>query len=100
MIALSARALVTGAFTIPLSTPVGDALAASAGPAGSTHANLTKAIAGEQHESRTMYPALAKRAKAAGAPRAAERFSNNAEHEAGHARAFQQSLDRLSQQGS
>ncbi|MFI7417898.1 ferritin family protein [Nonomuraea sp. NPDC049684] len=71
-----------------------------AGLVGSTHANLTKAIAGEQYESRTMYPAFAKRAEAAGDTRAAERFANNAEDEAGHARAFQQALDQLPEQGS
>lgn len=69
-----------------------------AGLVGSTHANLTKVIAGEQYESRTMYPAFAKRAEAAGDSQAAERFSNNAEDEAGHARAFQRALDRLPEQ--
>ncbi|MEV3986767.1 ferritin family protein [Nonomuraea sp. NPDC049758] len=71
-----------------------------AGLVGSTHANLTKAITGEQYESRTMYPDFAKRAEAAGDTRAAERFANNAEDEAGHARAFQQALDQLPKQNS
>ncbi|WP_211264113.1 rubrerythrin family protein [Streptosporangium amethystogenes] len=69
-----------------------------AGLVGSTHANLTKAIAGERYESRTMYPTFAKRAETAGDSQAAERFSNNAEDEAGHARAFQRALDRLPEQ--
>ncbi|MBE1588332.1 rubrerythrin [Nonomuraea angiospora] len=43
-----------------------------------------------------MYPTFAKRAKAAGDSQAAERFSHNAEDEAGHARAFQKALDQLS----
>ncbi|MFF4620503.1 ferritin family protein [Nonomuraea jabiensis] len=67
-----------------------------AGLVGSTHDNLVKAIAGERYESQTMYPTFAKRAKAAGDSQVAERFSHNAEDEAGHARAFQQALDRLS----
>lgn len=67
-----------------------------AGLVGSTHDNLTKAIAGERYESQTMYPTFAKRAKAAGDSQVAERFSHNAEDEAGHARAFQQALDQLS----
>ncbi|MEU6717459.1 ferritin family protein [Nonomuraea sp. NPDC046802] len=67
-----------------------------AGLVGSTHDNLIKAIAGERYESQTMYPTFAKRAKAAGDSQAAELFSHNAEDEAGHARAFQQALDRLS----
>lgn len=71
-----------------------------AGLVGSTRANLTKAIAGERYESRNMYPTFAKRAEAAGDTQAAERFSNNAEDEAGHARAFQQALDRLDEQPS
>ncbi|GAA0852475.1 rubrerythrin family protein [Streptosporangium amethystogenes subsp. fukuiense] len=66
-----------------------------AGFVGTTRANLTKAIAGERYESQTMYPTFAKRAKAAGDNQAAALFSNNAEDEAGHARAFQQALDRL-----
>ena len=36
------------------------------GIVGTTRTNLTKAIAGEQYESQTMYPTFAKRAKAAG----------------------------------
>ncbi|MFC5167523.1 ferritin family protein [Nonomuraea angiospora] len=67
-----------------------------AGLVGSTHDNLAKAIAGERYESQTMYPTFAKRAKAAGDSQAAERFSHNAEDEAGHARAFQKALDQLS----
>ncbi|MGW5154668.1 ferritin family protein [Nonomuraea wenchangensis] len=67
-----------------------------AGLVGDTRANLTKAVAGERYESETMYPTFAKRAEAAGDTQAAERFSNDAEDEAGHARAFQQALDELS----
>lgn len=66
-----------------------------AGLVGTTRENLTRAISGERYESQTMYPAFAKRAKAAGDAEAAARFSHNAEDEAGHARAFQQALDRL-----
>ncbi|QYC40241.1 Rubrerythrin [Nonomuraea coxensis DSM 45129] len=67
-----------------------------AGLVGGTRANLAKAVAGERYESQTMYPTYAGRAEAAGDSQAAERFSNNAEDEAGHARAFQQALDELS----
>ncbi|WP_433429299.1 ferritin family protein [Nonomuraea sp. CA-141351] len=66
-----------------------------AGFVGTTRANLAKAIAGERYESQTMYPTFAKRAKATGDSQAAELFSHNAEDEAGHARAFQQALNRL-----
>ncbi|MDF5756375.1 ferritin family protein [Spongiactinospora sp. TRM90649] len=71
-----------------------------AGLVGSTRANLTKAIAGERYESRTMYPAFAKRAEAAGDIQAAEYFSDTAEDEAGHARAFLKALERLSKRSS
>ncbi|MEV0625289.1 ferritin family protein [Nonomuraea wenchangensis] len=67
-----------------------------AGLVGDTRANLTKAVAGERYESQTMYPTFAKRAEEAGDSKAAARFSNDAEDEAGHARAFQQALDELS----
>ncbi|SDL76658.1 rubrerythrin family protein [Nonomuraea jiangxiensis] len=66
-----------------------------AGFVGTTSDNLKTAIAGERYESQTMYPTFAKRATAAGDTEAADRFSHNAEDEAGHARAFQQALDRL-----
>ncbi|MEQ4724324.1 ferritin family protein [Nonomuraea sp. B19D2] len=57
---------------------------------------LARRDAGETYESQTMYPTFAKRAKAAVDSQAAERFSHNAEDEAGHARALQQALDQLS----
>ncbi|GLX02068.1 rubrerythrin family protein [Microtetraspora sp. NBRC 16547] len=66
-----------------------------AGLVGTTSANLAKAIAGERYESQTMYPTFAKRAKEAGDTEAAKLFAHNAKDEAGHARAFQQALDRL-----
>ncbi|MEV0405375.1 rubrerythrin family protein [Actinoallomurus sp. NPDC050550] len=66
-----------------------------AGLVGTTRTNLSTAISGEQYESRTMYPTFAKRAKATGDSEAATRFSHNAEDESGHARAFQQALNRL-----
>lgn len=62
---------------------------------GTTQDNLTSAITGERYESETMYPTFAKRARAAGDTEAATLFAHNAEDEAGHARAFQDALDRL-----
>lgn len=66
-----------------------------AGLVGTTRSNLTKAIAGERHESQTMYPTFAERAEAAGDTAAARLFTHSAEDEAGHARAFQVALDGL-----
>jgi rubrerythrin len=65
------------------------------GLVGDTHENLTKAIAGERHESATMYPAFAERATAAGDIDAARLFRHNAGDEAGHARDFQQAKDAM-----
>jgi rubrerythrin len=45
-----------------------------AGLVGTTRSNLEKAIAGERHESQTMYPTFAKRAEAAGDTAAARVF--------------------------
>jgi rubrerythrin len=66
-----------------------------AGLVGTTHQNLTKAIAGERYESTTMYPRFAERAKAAGDTEAARFFTHNASDEAGHAKDFQQAKDAM-----
>ncbi|MFL6056380.1 MAG: ferritin family protein [Actinoallomurus sp.] len=66
-----------------------------AGLVGTTRSNLGKAITGERYESQTMYPTFAKRARTADDTEVATRFSHNAKDEAGHARAFQQALNRL-----
>jgi rubrerythrin len=65
------------------------------GLVGTTHQNLTKAIAGERYESSTMYPTFADRANAAGDTEAARFFKHNADDEAGHARDFQQAKDAM-----
>lgn len=67
-----------------------------AGLVGTTHENLTKAIAGERYESQTMYPTFAKRAEAAGDTEAARTFRHNARDEARHAGSFEKARDRLS----
>lgn len=66
-----------------------------AGLVGTTHQNLTKAIAGERYESTTMYPDFAERATAAGDTEAARFFTHNAGDEAGHAHDFQQAKDAM-----
>lgn len=66
-----------------------------AGLVGTTHQNLTKAIAGERYESSTMYPAFAERAGAAGDTESARFFTHNAGDEAGHANDFQQARDAM-----
>ncbi|MCO5967798.1 rubrerythrin family protein [Actinoallomurus soli] len=68
-----------------------------AGLVGTTHENLTKAIAGERYESQTMYPTFAERARAAGDTEAARAFEHNAKDEARHARSFEKARDRLSE---
>jgi rubrerythrin len=68
------------------------------GLVGSTHANLTTAIAGERYESQTMYPTFAERAKAVGDTEASRVFTHNAEDEAGHARAFEKAREDLANQ--
>ncbi|MEU1283474.1 ferritin family protein [Kitasatospora sp. NPDC005856] len=60
-----------------------------------TRANLRKTIAGEHYEATVMYPTFASRAGAVGDIEAAELFWDNARDEDGHARAFEQALDRL-----
>ncbi|WP_285580053.1 rubrerythrin family protein [Actinoallomurus iriomotensis] len=67
-----------------------------AGLVGTTHQNLTKAIAGERYESTTMYPRFAERARAAGDTEAARFFTHNADDEAGHANDFQKAKDAMS----
>jgi rubrerythrin len=69
-----------------------------AGSVGTTHANLTTAIAGERYESQTMYPTFAERAEAVGDTEASRVFAHNAEDEAGHARAFEKARDDLAEQ--
>lgn len=66
-----------------------------AGLVGTTHQNLTKAIAGERYESTTMYPGFAERADAAGDTEAARFFTHNADDEAGHADDFQKAKDAM-----
>ncbi len=70
-------------------------MAKLAGLVGTTRQNLDKAIAGERYESTTMYPDMAKRARAAGDTEAARLFAHNASDEAGHARAFEQAKNSL-----
>lgn len=67
------------------------AAALSGLPAGDP-ADLRDAIAGEDYESRTMYPGFARQAKADGDAAAAERFAEVAEDQASHARAFRTAL--------
>lgn len=69
-----------------------------AGTVGTTHANLTTAIAGERYESQTMYPTFAERAKTVGDTEASRLFAHNAEDESGHARAFEKARDDLADQ--
>lgn len=69
-----------------------------AGFVGTTHANLSTAIAGERYESQTMYPTFAERAKAVGDTEASRVFTHNADDEAGHARAFEKARDGLTSQ--
>jgi rubrerythrin len=66
------------------------------GLVGTTHRNLTNAIAGERYESTTMYPGFARRATAAGDTEAARLFTHNAGDEAGHAADFQKAQNTLS----
>lgn len=68
-----------------------------AGLVGTTHANLTTAIAGERYEAQTMYPTYAQRAKSVGDTEASQVFTHNAEDEAGHARAFEKARDDLAE---
>lgn len=69
-----------------------------AGLVGTTHANLTNAIADERYEAQTMYPTFAERAKAVGDTEASRVFTHNADDEAGHARAFEQARSDLTEQ--
>lgn len=68
------------------------------GLVGTTHANLTTAIAGERYESQTMYPTFAERARTVGDTEASRVFAHNAEDEAGHARAFEKARSDLADQ--
>ncbi|UJB44861.1 ferritin family protein [Streptomyces sp. A1-5] len=66
-----------------------------AGIVAPTRQNLTTAINGEQYESRIMYPTYARQAKTAGDAKAAKLFADNANDEAGHARAFENARNQL-----
>ncbi|MFE9098868.1 ferritin family protein [Streptomyces sp. NPDC007264] len=70
-------------------------MARLAGTVGTTRENLTKAITGERYESGSMYPAFARRARAAGDSAAAQLFAHNAEDEAAHARSFETARSTL-----
>jgi rubrerythrin len=67
---------------------------------GSDADNLRDAIKGENHESTTMYPQVAKQAAAAGDKAAADRFEEIGRDEAKHRDAFQNALDDLEQHGT
>ncbi|MFK0290516.1 ferritin family protein [Streptomyces sp. NPDC090442] len=66
-----------------------------AGAVGSARENLGTALNIEQYESRIMYPAYARQARAAGDAKAAELFTHNAKTEADHARAFETARTQL-----
>jgi rubrerythrin len=64
-------------------------------PIGSTELNLKSAIAGETHEYETMYPSMAKTARAEGFDDIAEWFETLAKAEKSHAGRFSKMLDTL-----
>ena len=64
-------------------------------PIGGTADNLKAAIAGETHEYETMYPGMAKDARAEGFDDIAEWFETLAKAEKSHAGRFQKALEAL-----
>jgi rubrerythrin len=64
-------------------------------PIGNTEKNLKSAIAGETHEYETMYPGMAKTARAEGFDDIAEWFETLAKAEKSHAGRFTKMLDVL-----
>ncbi|KAB8181812.1 rubrerythrin family protein [Nonomuraea phyllanthi] len=62
--------------------------AALSGLVGDDAANVRDTISGEKYESQTMYPRFAQQAEADGDTQAADRFSEVAQDEGKHARAF------------
>ncbi|GGM50516.1 hypothetical protein GCM10011608_39290 [Micromonospora sonchi] len=62
------------------------------GLVGDNETNLRTAIAGEQHEATTMYPAFSRQAASVGESDAAALFAEIARDEAGHASAFLEAL--------
>jgi rubrerythrin len=63
-------------------------------------ANLQDAIAGESYEVNTMYPEFARQAATAGDQAAANLFTEIAQDEAGHMKAFQTALGAINNPGS
>lgn len=91
------------AFTNAAETELSDHFSNEAnlvGLAGSNAANLQDAIAGESYEVNTMYPGFARQAAAAGDQTAANLFTEIANDEAGHLKAFQTALDTINHPGS
>ena len=64
-------------------------------PIGNTEKNLKSAIAGETHEYETMYPGMAKTARAEGFDDIAEWFETLAKAEKSHAGRFTKMLESL-----
>ena len=64
-------------------------------PIGNTEKNLKAAVTGETHEYETMYPNMAKEARADGFDDIADWFETLAKAEKSHAGRFQQGLDAL-----
>ena len=64
-------------------------------PIGNTEKNLKSAIAGETHEYETMYPGMAKTARAEGFEDIAEWFETLAKAEKSHAGRFTKMLESL-----
>ena len=64
-------------------------------PIGSSHQNLTAAVAGETHEYTDMYPGMAKSARDEGFEEIADWFQTLAKAERSHANRFQKALDAL-----
>jgi rubrerythrin len=64
-------------------------------PIGNTEKNLKSAVAGETHEYETMYPGMAKEARADGFDDIAEWFETLAKAEKSHAGRFKKALDSL-----
>jgi rubrerythrin len=64
-------------------------------PIGTTEKNLKAAVAGETHEYETMYPGMAKEARAEGFDDIAEWFETLAKAEKSHAGRFQKALESL-----
>ena len=64
-------------------------------PIGNTEKNLKSAVAGETHEYETMYPGMAKEARAEGFEDVAEWFETLAKAEKSHAGRFKKMLDVL-----